>query len=109
MRRAIVRSFPLHALLSDRHELGATRRDRVVGFAKQLEPTSAAKLMAVVEDGVPPPPWLVEECAEILGIGPAFFVEWRLREAGRLYDVRVVGFEGAFDNLARWATARDRD
>ena len=45
---------------------------------------------------------LIETVAKTLGIGPDFFVEYRLAQAQRAFDPGEVGFERAVKNLRAW-------
>lgn len=95
----------LHRLLANRTDLGSNRHERIEGFARLLEPSSAQRLLEVMDREVSVPLWLIEECAEALGVAPTLFAEWRLNEA-RSFDVRVLGYDVALENLKRWATER---
>ena len=76
---------------------------RLRNFGNRLNGRSAEVLLRVIEGGIAPPPWLVEECASALGVAPDYFAEYRIREAGRLYDIAQVGFERALANFDAWA------
>lgn len=50
-----------------------------------------------------PTPHVIEECSRALRVRPDYFVEYRLAQAQKQYDVREVGFEQALANLERAA------
>lgn len=53
-----------------------------------------------------PTPLLMEECARALRVRPEYFLEYRIYDAQRAFDPRVVGKERALENLALWARAQ---
>jgi len=48
---------------------------------------------------------LIETVAQVVGVRPEYFIEYRLAEALRQFDPNEVGFETARDNLRKWAEA----
>jgi hypothetical protein len=46
---------------------------------------------------------VMEECARVLRIKPDYFVEWRLIDAARDFDVNELGFEQVLANLDQWS------
>lgn len=97
----------LHRLLANRSDLGSNRHERIEGFARVLEPSSAQRLLEVMDGEAALPRWLIEECSEALGVAADFFAEWRIRETRR-FDVGVVGYNTALENLERWTAERSR-
>lgn len=77
------------------------------GFARELEDVHYETLRKALtgERGVSQ--HMMEECARVLRVKPEYFVEWRIAEAARAFDVREVGFDAALENLETWAKAHD--
>lgn len=48
---------------------------------------------------------LIESVAEVVGVRPEYFIEYRLAQALQQFDPNEVGFEKARDNLRKWAEA----
>lgn len=72
------------------------------GFANRVGVNYESLRKAVAGERVPPET-LMESVARELEVSPLYFVEYRLLEARKRYDVREVGFEDALRNLERWA------
>jgi transcriptional regulator with XRE-family HTH domain len=52
-------------------------------------------------EGRPPTPEQLERLAQVLGVAPSYFAEYRLWRARSLLDPAVVGFDRAMMNFAR--------
>ena len=51
----------------------------------------------------PPGAKLIEAVAEVVGVRPEYFIEYRLAQALRQFDPNEVGFDAARENLRKWA------
>jgi transcriptional regulator with XRE-family HTH domain len=58
--------------------------------------------------GPPPSAVHLERLAQVLGVGPSYFAEYRLWKVRSLLDPNEVGFERAMDNLGRLNGRRER-
>jgi len=75
-------------------------------FAAELRGVHYETLRRAVAGERAPSPRLIEECARVLGIGPEYFLEYRVYLAQRDFDPTAVGTERATRNLEAWAKAR---
>ncbi len=57
-------------------------------------------------EGPPPTPEQMERLANVLGVSPGYFAEYRLWRARSLLDPGVVGFDRAMANFARFRGGR---
>lgn len=96
----------LRYLLADRPDLGGRKSERLFRFCELLDEATGRRLLRVVDHGLEPQAWLIDECAHALGIDPDYFVEWRLREAHRLFDARAVGVDAALASFDKWARSQ---
>lgn len=76
-------------------------------FAEQLPGVHYETLRKAVAGERPPGPGLMEAVAEGLGVEPGVFCEYRLLEAQRAFDPKIVGVEKALDNLETWMDAQE--
>lgn len=51
---------------------------------------------------------LIETVAQVVGVRPEYFIEYRLAQALREFDPSEVGFDKARENLRQWAEVRSR-
>jgi len=72
-------------------------------FARELDGIHYETLRKAVAGERTATPHIIEEVARALRIRPDYFVEYRLWQVQRLFDVREVGFERALENFERWA------
>ncbi|HZV74562.1 MAG TPA: hypothetical protein VFF79_12665 [Conexibacter sp.] len=75
-------------------------RSRRDGIRQGASRSSFEKHAAGTARGAPSA-YLMERVAEVLGIDPAYFAEYRLAMARHVLDERGVGFEAAVANLAK--------
>lgn len=75
------------------------------GFAAQLEGVNYESLRKAVTGDRHPAPKIMEAVATSLGVDPSIFWEYRLYEAQKQFDPKVVGEEQALANLQAWAEA----
>lgn len=68
-----------------------------------LDGATGRRLVTILDRDDAAPVWLIEECAEALGVEPEYFAEWRVHDAHHKYDVNVVGLDAALANFDRWA------
>lgn len=76
-------------------------------FAGRLHRVHYETLRRVASGKRVPSPALMEECARVLGVPPAYFLEYRVYLAQRDFDPTAVGLERAVRNLKTWACARE--
>ena len=77
-------------------------------FAEQLEGVHYETLRKAVAGERPPGPGLMEAVAEGLGVQPSVFFEYRLYQAQRAFDPKIVGVDQALTNLETWVDAEER-
>ena len=66
-------------------------------FAEQLEGVHYETLRKAVAGERPPGPGLMEAVAEGLGVQPSVFFEYRLYQAQRAFDPKIVGVDQDYD------------
>jgi plasmid maintenance system antidote protein VapI len=76
-------------------------------FARTLEGIHYETLRKAVAGERTATPHIIEEVARALGLRPDYFVEYRLWQAQREFDIREVGFERALENFERWAQGQE--
>ena len=69
------------------------------GFCQLLDGVSYETLRKAVTGDREPTPKIIEAVSDALSVEPDTFVEYRLLEAQRRFDWRVVGFDAAVANL----------
>lgn len=77
-------------------------------FAAELDGIHYETLRKAVAGERRPSLNLLEECARVLRLRPAYFVEYRLYLAQRDFDPDAVGLDHAVRNLRTWATLAGR-
>lgn len=99
----------LRALLEgDERFLTLTGNINFRKVAELLPTTHYETLRKAVTGDRPATPEFIEEVAGALGVDPDYFVEWRLDQARKRFDVREVGFDQALSNLSAWSEANGK-
>jgi hypothetical protein len=76
--------------------------------ADELNGVHYETLRKAVAGERPATPQLMELCAELVGVPPTVFAEYRLYEAQKQFDPKEVGWDQATANLREWAAAHTR-
>lgn len=99
----------LHRLLLEREEF-RTRTGNINWrtVAQALDGVHYETLRKAVSGERLPSVALVEQCAELAGVSPDEFAEYRLAQAQLAFDVREVGWDQAMENLRAFAQAQKR-
>lgn len=100
--------FPLalRELVIENDYVTQTGKPSWAAFAAELEGFHYESIRRVAAGRRYPSMRLIEECARVLRVRPQYFVEYRVHLARREFDLRVVGFERARENLELWIAAR---
>lgn len=95
-------------LLRESEWVTSTGAPNLHAFAEQLDGVHYESLRKAMAGERIPTPALMEEVARVLRVKPTHFVEYRLLETQREFDVRQVGFQKALENLADWSKKQTR-
>jgi hypothetical protein len=99
----------LSELLLERDYSTQTGKPNWTAFARELQGAHYETLRRAVSGEREPSPRLLEGCARVVAIDPAYFLEYRLYQARREFDPAEVGPERAARSLATWNAALGSD